>query len=585
MSKLMEKLLANIDPDLRRLAKYAFPFKWQFVHAAFWMALVAGTTAVTSTLLGKLTEEGFYKQDAGMIVSAPLALVGITLVFALASVMSSYILTKVSQSILVQIRTELFSRVMRWSQEHYQQYSTGVVCSKFVNEANIALSGAVQAVMVLVRDSMQVAALFALLFWQNWMLTLVACVVGPLAGVLLRMIRKRTKRIVKQSQEAIADTLTRVQESYEAQRLVKVSDTYDFEEGRFKPINEMIRKTALKRQKLSGMGTPITQVVTMMGVAVVVSVALIQARQGTLTVGDFITFLSAMLFLMQPLQNLAGLNATFTSIAVAAKSIFSMMDVPLQQDTGTKELADVKGEIVFDKVSVRYPGAEENALNEVSFKVAAGEHLALVGHSGSGKSTSVNLVPRFVDISSGSVKIDGIDVRDCTLESLRRHIAVVSQDVILFDASIRENITYGLDNVSEEALNHAIESAALKEFIAGLPQGLDTPVGEAGNLLSGGQKQRLSIARAFLKNAPILILDEATSALDSQSEQIIKETIDQLMKGRTCLIVAHRLSTIDNADRIIVMEKGNIVEEGNVSELMNRDGVFARFRRLQQGGV
>ena len=521
--KFLKSLLPEVDPIILRLFKYVLPYKWQLFLVVICMSIVAGTTSVTSLLLGKLIDKGFYEQSTDMIVLAPIALVVITLLFALATVAGSYLLTKVSQTILVKVRTQLFSHVMRWPDEAYQKYSTGQMSSKFINEAGLALGGAVQSLMVMARDIMQVIALIALLLWQNWMLTLVAAIVGPLAAVILRIIRRRTRRLVTESQAAIADTISHVQDSYEAQRLVKVSGTYDFESAKYHRINETIRRTGLKRLKLESLSTPVTQVVTMMGVAVVVAVALLQARQGELSVGDFITFLSAMLFLMQPLQNLAGLNATFTAVSVAGKSIFEMMDTPLQPDTGKHILKDVKGEIVFDHVCVRYPGAEQDALHDFSLRIAPGEHVAFVGHSGSGKTTTVNLVPRFIEATSGSVSIDGINIRECTLESLRNQIAVVSQDVVLFDATIRENIAYGVANVSDEDIFAACEAAALSDFIQTLPQGLDTRVGEGGNLLSGGQKQRLSIARAFLKGAPILILDEATSALDSKSEQKIKE--------------------------------------------------------------
>ena len=581
MTKFFPALKFNFDPVLLRLARYVFPYKWQLLFAAICMSLVAGTTALTSILLGKLIDKGFYEQDSQMIVVAPLGLIAVTLMFALASVAGNYILTKISQRVLITLRTQMFANLLRWPAETYKNYSTGLVCSKFINEANIALRGAVQAVLIMARDSLQVLWLLALLFWQDWQLTLVACTVGPIAGILLRRVRRRMRQIVDESQKAIADTLSKVQESYEAQRLVKISNTYGFEADRFKSINDAIRKTGLKRLKLQSLGTPITQVVTMMGVAVVVVVALIKAQQGSLSFGEFITFLSAMLFLMQPLQNLAGLNATFTAVSVAAKSIFTLMDEPLQPDAGVIELSTVRGDIEFSEVSVRYPGAAEDALKKMSFSVKAGEHVALVGHSGSGKTTAVNLIPRFVDVTSGVVKIDGIDVRDFSLENLRRHIALVSQDVVLFDGTIRDNITYGLGVISDDALNQACEAAALTDFLRSLPAGLDSRVGESGGLLSGGQKQRISIARALLKNAPIVLLDEATSALDSESEHLIKQALEGLMKGRTTLTVAHRLSTIDKADRIVVMDGGRIVEMGNPSALMAQNGVYAKLRRLQ----
>ena len=582
MSKAKKKVRWD-DPALTRLFRYALPYKWQLVMASIWIVGAASMSSLTATLLGKLTDLGFYEKEPWVIAAAPATLIGVTLLYAVSTVMSTYLLTKISQSILVTLRTELFARILHWPFANYQSHSTGLVCSKFVNEANIALGGAVSAAIILVRDSLQIIALFAVLFWQNWQLTLVALVVGPVGALIMRAISQRTKRIVKASQAAIAGILSRVQESYKAERLVKISDTYDFEMDRFRTINQKIRRTELKRQIMQGLGTPVTQVITMSGVAVVVAYALFEAQAGRLTIGEFITFLSAMMLLMPPLQHLAGLNATFASISVAAKSIFDTMDEAVEDDKGTVELKDVKGAIEFKDVHLTYPGTTREAIKGVTLSVRPGEHVALVGLSGSGKSSMVNLVPRFWSVTSGAVTVDGVNVEDCTRASLRNHIAVVSQNVILFDTTVRENIAYGMPEVSEAAIEKAVEAAALTEVVEALPKGLDTPVGEAGGLLSGGQKQRISIARALLKDAPILILDEATSALDSESENQIKEALETLMKGRTCLTVAHRLSTIDRADRIVVMQDGVIVEEGTPAELLAKGGAYARMVRLQVG--
>ncbi len=582
MSKNKKKVRWD-DPALTRLFRYALPYKWKLAMASVWILGAASMSSLTATLLGKLTDLGFYEREPWVIAAAPATLIGVTLLYAVSTVMSTYLLTKISQSILVTLRTELFGRILHWPFSNYQNHPTGLVCSKFVNEANIALGGAVSAAIILVRDSLQIIALFAVLFWQNWQLTLVALVVGPVGALIMRVISQRTKRIVKASQAAIAGILSRVQESYKAERLVKISDTYDFEMDRFRPINQKIRQTELKRQIMQGLGTPVTQVITMSGVAVVVAYALFEAQAGRLTIGEFITFLSAMMLLMPPLQHLAGLNATFASISVAAKSIFDTMDEAVEDDKGTVVLKDVKGAIEFKDVHLTYPGTAKEAIKGVTLSVRPGEHVALVGLSGSGKSSMVNLVPRFWRATSGTVTVDCVNVEDCTLASLRDNISVVSQNVILFDTTIRENIAYGMPHVSDEAIEKVVKAAALTDVIAALPKGLDTPVGEAGGLLSGGQKQRISIARALLKDAPILILDEATSALDSESENQIKEALEKLMKGRTCLTVAHRLSTIDRADRIVVMKDGAIVEEGTPAELLAKGGAYARMVKLQTG--
>ena len=582
-NKMTKKFFSwlSFDPVLKRLFKYALPYKGKMLLACLYMVGAASMSSLTATLLGKLTDAGFYEQEAWVIVAAPAALIGVTLLYAVSTVMSTYMLTKISQEILVTLRMELFANILRLPFPAYLANSTGLVTSKFVNEANIALGGAVSAAVVLVRDSLQVFALFGVLLWQNWKLTLVACIVGPIAGVILRTISKRVKRIVRASQEAIAAVLSRVSESYEAERLVKVSNTYDFEMSRFSPINEKIRSLALKKQVMQGLGTPVTQIITMTGVAVVVAFALFEAQRGALTIGEFITFLSAMLLLMPPLQHLAGLNSTFASISVAGKSIFELLDMEQEKDTGTHVLERAKGDVAFENVRLRYPGQEIEALKGISLQIKPGEHVAFVGLSGSGKTTLMNTVPRFWEVTDGRVLIDGHDVRDLTLTSLRSQIAIVTQNVTLFDATIRENIAYGKPDATDEEIQKAVEAAALTEFIASLPQGLNTRVGEAGGLLSGGQKQRVSIARAFLKNAPILILDEATSALDSASEHQIKLAIDELMEGRTCLIVAHRLSTIDNADRIVVMSHGEIVESGAPQALLEKGGAYADLYNLQ----
>lgn len=553
----LRRVCANgMDADLIRLFRMLLPYKGLIALACIFLIGAASMSSLTATLLGKLTDLGFYQEEKWVIFAAPAALIGVSLLFAVSTVMSSILMAKVSQSVLVTLRTELFERMLHWPAEAYQKFSTGTVSSKFVNEANIALSGATNSIIVLVRDIVQVIALLAL---------------------ILRAISRRMRMIVKRSQEALAAMISRVQESYGAARIVKVAGTYDFEDERFAQINGRIRSLAMKTIQTQSLSTPLTQMLTMVAIAFVVGAALFQAQQGLLTFGEFITFLAALLLLRTPIQALSGLNGTFASMSVAAKSIFEMLDTERETDKGAVVLERVRGEVNFEHVWLQYPGQSGWALHDVNFTVQSGEHVALVGQSGSGKTSIVNLIPRFWEPTEGRITLDGHDIRDLTLESLRRQISIVSQDVVLLDATIRENLTYGLPNVSNEAVWAALDAAALKDFVASLPDGLNARVGEGRGLLSGGQKQRLSIARALLKNAPVLILDEATSALDSEAESAVKQAIDALTKGRTVFVVAHRFSTVENADRIFAMDNGAIVEVGTKAELLARQGLFARL--------
>ena len=577
----LRRVFANgLDADLIRLFRMLLPYKGLIALACIFLIGAASMSSLTATLLGKLTDLGFYQEEKWVIFAAPAALIGVSLLFAVSTVMSSILMAKVSQSVLVTLRIELFERMLHWPAEAYQQFSTGTVSSKFVNEANIALSGATNSIIVLVRDIVQVIALLAVLFWHNWQLTLVAFVIAPGLAFILRAISRRMRMIVKRSQEALAAMISRVQESYGAARIVKVAGTYDFEDERFAQVNGRIRSLAMKTIQTQSLSTPLTQMLTMVAIAFVVGAALFQAQQGLLTFGEFITFLAALLLLRTPIQALSGLNGTFAAMSTAAKSIFEMLDAEPELDKGTINLDRAKGEIRFEHVFLKYPGQTEFALQDINLTIKPGEHVALVGQSGSGKTSIVNLIPRFWEPTEGRITLDGHDIRNLTLESLRRQISLVSQDVVLFTMYLMATIApLPSPNrpVSNEAVWAALDAAALKDFVASLPDGLNARVGEGSGLLSGGQKQRLSIARAILKDAPVLILDEATSALDSEAESAVKQAIDVLTKGRTVFVVAHRFSTVENADRIFAMDNGAIVEVGTKAELLARQGLFARL--------
>lgn len=576
------KWMEKVDPDLRRLYRYFLPHKWRLAVAVVFLMGSASMSSVTATLLGKMTDIGFYHQEGWNIYAAPLALIGVTLGFAICTVMSTVLMAKVSQAVLVKLRMQLFESILHWPDAEYQRNTTGRISSKFVNEATMALSGAAQSFIVLVRDSIQVVALLSVLFWYDWQLTLVTFVMIPGLALTLRTISRRIRKIVRESQETLGKMISRVQETYEAERLVKVSNTYDFEEKRFAEVNEHIFKLTLKNIKMTAVTTPVTQMLTMVAIACVVGMALYEAQKGLLTIGEFITFLSALLLMKAPIQHLSGLNGTFASISVAAKSIFDTIDAEREKDDGPDLLIQPGGgTVTFENVTVVYPGKDVPTLKSFSLEIKQGERVALVGQSGSGKTTLVNLIARFLEPSEGRILIDGQDISKVSHRSLRRQMAFVTQDVVLFDSTLKDNLTYGLGNVTECDIQKALEVASLTELVQALPEGLETRVGEGGNMLSGGQKQRVSIARAFLKNAPILIMDEATSALDSKTEQQVVKAMNRLREGRTCITVAHRLGSVMEANRVFVMSAGKVIEEGSPQKLIQMKGFFYRAAKDQ----
>ena len=578
---LITRLKSKLNPSLLRLVTYLKPHRGKIAMSIVFMIGAGAASSLIAMLLGKLTDVGFYDQEAWIVVAAPIALIFISVLHGGSMFMSNYLLGKTSQAVLVKLRGEIFHKILRWPAATYQKNSTGNITSKFIFEANVALSNASKSCIILVRDSVQVVALTCVLVWNNWMLAIVSLIIAPMIFKLLRYISKRMKTIMETCQASFASVLERVKEVYEGHRLVKLSDTYALEMDRFKRINDGVSKMMIDMTKVTSMGTPLTQLIFMSGVALVLAFAMFQISQGVITMGDFVTFLAALLLLMPPLRNLAGVNSGFVMMAVAAESIFATLDEADETDEGKVDLTTCKGDFVFEHVSMRYPNTKRDAVHEFNLEVKAGDCIALVGLSGSGKSTLVHMIPRFWNPTKGRILLDGIDIRDLKLESLRRHIAIVSQDVMIFDDTIRNNVLYGSPDATEAEVWKALEDASLADFVRTLPEGLDTLVGEGGSRLSGGQKQRLSIARAFLRNTPILILDEATSALDSENEMKIKGALVSLMKGRTTFMVAHRFSTIEHATKIVAMADGVVKEMGARAELLEQNGLFAELLRLQ----
>lgn len=567
---------------LLRLFRYLPPYKWYLIGAAAAMVAGGGASSLIALILGKLTDMGFYQKDSIVAYLAPLALIGISILHGGSQYLSSFLLVRVSQGILLEVRTLMFSRMVRWSDELFMKHRCAEIQAKFINEASTALVQAAKVMTTMIRDSIQIVCLIAVLIYHNWMLTLITFVVAPLLALVLRWVNKRIKSLTRQTQNTFGKLIGSIQETYQGERVVKIYDGYEFETQRFRRVNEHLKDLLLRAQRVSAAATPLTQLIAMSGVSVVVVFALSQAQRGVLTIGEFTTFLSALLLLMPPIRHLSTLNGSTAAMTAAAESLFRMIDQEPEKDPGTKVLNGYKGAVLFDHVGFAYPEKEKPAVRNFSLDVKPGEMIALVGSSGSGKSTLINLIPRFWAPTEGEIYFDGVAQSELTLESLRRQIALVSQEVVIFDDTIAANIAYGCqDKVTQADIERAAEAAALSDFIKGLPEGFNTQVGANGSQLSGGQRQRISIARAFLKNAPIILLDEATSALDTESERHIQKSLDSLLTGRTAFVVAHRLSTIVNADRIVVMKDGQIVEVGTHDELIEKKGLYEHLYSIQ----
>jgi len=570
------------DPNLRRLLRMVLSHRRLLVFGLIATGISAATEPLIARLAGVLTDQALFQKEFSAVIWMPIAFVGLFVVRGLSIFGGSYLLNRVSQGVLVDLRMSMFDRMLRWPTTTFENTPSGVVISKFVNEATNALNLAAEVMSTAVRDSLIVIGLLVMLFYYNWQLTLLTMIVAPPIGLALRAFSRRLRRLNLENQAMLGEMTRAVQEAHEGQRVVKVYEGAEYESGRFRQINDKLRGFAMRMQVAWSAATPIAQVLGAIGVAIVMTVALWQAQNTKASPGEFVTFLAAALLLLPALRHLSSLNGPLARMAAASESVFRMIDIAPEDDTGIRDIGRARGEVAFRGVSFRYAGAEADALTDFNLSVRAGEMIAFVGPSGAGKTTAVHLIPRFIRPTAGEIRLDGAPLEELSLASLRRQIALVSQDVVLFDDSIAANIAYGAQRgASVERIREAADAAYLLSFIESLPQGFETRIGENAVKLSGGQRQRLSIARALLKDAPILLLDEATSALDSESERYIQASLQRLMKGRTTFVVAHRLSTIERADRIVVLERGRVVEIGSHSDLIGRGGLYARLHGIQ----
>ena len=558
-----------------RLLSYAKPYWPGFALAALAMLVTAATETAFPALLKPLLDNGFAGASSFQVWWVPTAVLLIFLLRGTATFFSVYAMNWIANSVLRDLRQAMFNKLLTLPASAFDARSSGQLISRVIAEVNGVTSAATNVVNTLVRDSLILIGLLGWLFWLNWKLTLVVMLLLPFLAGLTLAFSKRMRRVSRDALKATAEMTRSVEEVIFGNRVIKVFQGDQFESGRFKKVNAEFRGQSMRLAIAQALQTPISQLIAAIGVAVVLTIALLQSRAGEATVGDFISFVTAMLMMFGPLRHLADVNAQLQRGLASAEAVFELIDEKSERDTGSQTVGRVRGEIEFQAVSLAYPSSERQVLQEVSVVIRPGETVALVGPSGGGKTSLINLLPRLYEPTAGRVLIDGIAVTDLSLASLRAQIALVSQDVVLFNDSIRNNIVYGATESAEAEVNAAIAAADLSDFVASLPDGADTVIGDRGVRLSGGQRQRIAIARAVLKNAPILLLDEATSALDTKAEASVKAAIDRLRQGRTTLVVAHRLSTIVNADRILVIANGRLVEEGRHETLMAKAGLYA----------
>jgi ATP-binding cassette, subfamily B, bacterial MsbA len=565
-----------------RLLGYVRPYWKAFVLAMLVTVGVAATEPLFPALMKPLLDKGFSGSARQDLYLAPLAIIAIFLVRGVLGYFSSYAFSWVSNRVIADLRSEMFAHLVRLPAAYHLRHTTSVPVTKITYDVSGVSSAATSVITIGLRDALSVLGLTAWLFYLNWQLTLISLAIIPLAGLVMRVFSNRLREQSRAAQVGMASMNQALYETIHCQKVVKVFGGEVQEVARFARLNSAMRGYAMRQGIAAAAVVPIVQMLAAIAVAVVIWMALLQSQTSGTTVGSFVSFITAMLMLIAPLKHLADVNAPLQRGLAAAESVFQLLDEQAELDDGGESLGRARGEVTFEGVHFSYPGAEREALAGVSLVIGAGETVALVGPSGGGKTTLAGLVPRFFATTAGRIRVDGHDVGNLSLASLRANIALVSQEVLLFDDTVAANIAYGaMASADRQAIESAAIAAHALDFIRAMPQGFDTMIGEHGARLSGGQRQRIAIARAILKNAPILILDEATSALDNESERQVQAALEELMKGRTTLVIAHRLSTIEGADRIAVLSQGRIVEVGDHAQLLAKNGAYAQLYRLQ----
>ncbi|MCM2340604.1 lipid A export permease/ATP-binding protein MsbA [Rhodoferax sp.] len=566
-----------------RLLTYLRPYWKAFAIAVLGMVAIAATEPAFPAIMKYLLDRGFKTDDTRMVWLIPAGIILLFLVRGIFTFCTSYLMTWISTRLITDLRREMFAKVLVLPTQVFHEQSAGKLIARLIYDVGNITEAATTVLVTIVRQSLTALALIAYLLYLDWKLTLITLAIGPLFAFIVKAFSQRIRAASRLTLASIRQVSHAIEESVLAHKVIKIFGGQAQQGERFRLETERLRRALMREAVPASAITPITHMAASVAIAIITYLALSQTTgQAGSSPGGFVSFITAMLMLISPIKQLTAVNSILQRGLAACESVFAFLDTPSEDDSGKLQQNRAKGAIVFDHVSFRYPGAERDALEDLNLSINAGQTVALVGASGGGKTTISALIPRFYPVSSGHIRIDGVDINDVTLASLRQNIALVSQEIVLFNSTIEANIAFGSsDSCIREDVIQAARAANAWDFIEQLPEGLDTPIGENGARLSGGQRQRIAIARALLKNAPILILDEATSALDTESERQVQAALTTLMKNRTTLVIAHRLSTIERADLILVLDQGRIVEAGSHSELLQANGYYANLSRMQ----